>query len=142
VAEGNGAIFNDFKERVMKKEIDLVNDTIKVILVTGWTATVDGNLTYATFSGVTEESGTGYNVGGETLGSKTVTQDDTNNRAAFDGGDITWTGLNIGTPGHAVMYDDSHASDICVAYWELGTTATNGSDYKLSWHSNGIVLLT
>jgi hypothetical protein len=141
MAEGNGAIFNNAKEQMLLGLFHLSSDTIKVIMVTSWSPTVDGEIVLATFTGVTEESGTGYNVGGETLGSKAVTQDDTNNWGKFTGADITWTGLNIGTPGHAVMYSDTHASKAAIAYWELGR-ASNGSDYKIAWNANGIITLT
>jgi hypothetical protein len=39
------------------------------------------------------------------------------------------------------MYDDTHASDLLIAYWEL-TTASNGGDYTLQWNASGIILLT
>lgn len=142
MAEGDGYVFNDFKERVLLGEFDLVDDTINVALIdSGWSATVDGAaMTYATVSG-NELSGTGYTAKGDTITTPSVTQDDTNNRAAFDGDNASWTGLDAGTPATAVMFDDTHASDALIAYWEV-TTASNGSDYTLQWHANGIMLLT
>ena len=141
MAEGDGHIFNDFKERVLLGEVDLVDDIIKVALIdSGWSATVDGAVTYSTVSG-DELSGTGYTAGGETLGSPSVTQDDTNDRASFDANDVTWSGLDAGTPAVAFMYDDTHASDIGIGYWEV-TTPSNGGDYTLQWNANGIMLLT
>ena len=138
MAEGNGAVFNNAKELLLLKEIDLVDDELKMILVTGWTPTVDGEITYTTFAGVTEESGTGYTAGGATVASKTVTQDDANNVAYLDAVDVTWTGLSVGTPGYAVLYDNTHASKPAICYWEIGTTASNGSDYKLVFNASGI----
>jgi hypothetical protein len=140
MAEGDGAIYNNFKEQVMNGEFDLTDDTIKVGLVTGHSPDIDTHTQWSDVSG-DEESGTGYSAGGATLGSKAVTQDNDNDRGKFDAGDVTWSGLDVGTPSHAIMYDDTHASDLLIAYWEL-STASNGGDYTLQWHANGIILLT
>jgi len=144
MAEGDGVAYNNFKEQLLLGEIDLgadsTGDVIKVILVTAHTPNIDTHASYSDVSG-DEESGTGYVAGGETLTNQAVTQDNTNDRADFDADNVTWTGLDVGTPSHAIMYVDSHASDLLMAYWEV-TTASNGGDYTLQWHTNGILLLT
>lgn len=140
MAEGDGVLYNNFKEQVLEGEFDLLNDTLKVILVTGHTPNIDTHTSYSDVSG-DEVSGTGYTAGGATLASKTVEQDNTNDRGVFDAADVTWTGLDAGTPSHAILYDDTHASDLLVAYWEV-TTPSNGGNYTLQWNANGIVLLT
>ena len=140
MAEGDGAIYNNFKEQVMEGEFDLADDTIKVGLLASYTPDIDSHTQWSDVSG-TEESGTGYSAGGETLASKTVTQDDSNDRGVFDATDLTWSGLDVGTPAYAIMYDDTHASDLLIAYWELGR-ASNGGDYTLQWNASGIILLT
>lgn len=142
MAEGDGAIYNNFKEEVMEAAFNLASDTIKVILVTGYTPDIDTHSAY-TQTAITsvEETGTGYTAGGAALTSVTVTQDNTNDRGVFDAADLTWTGLDVGTPSHAIMYDDTHANDKLIAYWEI-TTASNGGDYTLQWHANGIITLT
>jgi len=142
MAEGNGHIYNNFKEQVLLGEIDLGNgaDTIKVILVTGHSLDIDGDASYADVSG-DEEAGAGYNAGGETLADQAISQDNANDRAKFDGTDVTWTGLDVGTPNYAIMYDGTHASKYLIGAWEI-TTASNGGDYTLTWSANGILLLT
>jgi hypothetical protein len=140
MAEGDGAIYNKFKERLLEGEIDLVDDTVKVGLVTGHSPDIDAHEDWADVSG-DEESGTGYTAGGETLGSKAVDFDSGTDTATFDGADVTWSGLDVGTPSHAIMYSDTHASDALIAYWEL-TTASNGGDYTLQWNASGIITLT
>jgi hypothetical protein len=140
MAEGDGYIYNNFKEQVMEGEFDLLSDVIKVGLVTGHVPNIDTHTTWADVSG-DEEAGAGYVAGGATLAGKAVTQDDANDRGKFDGDNVTWAGLDVGTPSHAIMYDSTHASNLLVAYWEV-TTASNGGDYTLQWHANGIILLT
>ena len=114
--------------------------TFKVMLVTGYTPNIDSHNGYSDVS-ASEETGTGYTAGGATLANKAVTKDATNDRAKFDADDVTWTGLNVGTPSHAILYDDTHASKTVVAYWEV-TTATNGGNYTLQFGANGVLLLT
>ncbi len=141
MAEGDGALYNEFKFRLLNGSYNLANgqDTIKVCLVTGHSPDIDAHDDYADVSG-DEESGTGYSAGGETLANQATSEDTTNDRGKFDGDDVTWSGLDVGTPSHAIMYDDT-VSDYLIAYWEL-TTASNGGDYTLQWHANGIILLT
>lgn len=150
MAEGDGFIYNNFKKALMEKQFNLASggDTIKVILVTGYTPDIDLHDNYPDVSGDEYGAGSGYTVGGETLAGQDVTQDDANDRAVFDATDLTWTALGAltpATPSHAIMYDDTIAApvaDLLIAYWVLGTTATNGGDYTLQWGANGIILLT
>lgn len=140
MAQGDGALYNEFKEELLLGNIDMDGHTFKVILVTGYTPNIDTHSALADVS-ANEESGTGYTAGGATLANKAVTKDTTNDRAKFDADDVTWTGLNVGTPSHGILYDDTHATDCLVAYWEV-TTATNGGNYTLQFGANGILLLT
>jgi len=140
MAQGDGALYNEFKEELLLGNIDMDGHTFKMILVTGYTPNIDSHNGYSDVS-AQEESGTGYTATGVTLSNKAVTKDTTNDRAKFDADDVTWTGLNVGTPSHSILYDDTHASDCLVAYWEV-TTPTNGGNYTLQFGANGIILLT
>jgi hypothetical protein len=140
MAQGDGALYNEFKEELLLGNIDMDGHTFKVVLVTGYTPNIDSHNGLSDVS-ANEESGTGYTAGGATLANKAVTKDTTNDRAKFDADDVTWNSLNVGTPSHAILYDDTHASDCLVAYWEV-TTATNGGNYTLQFGANGILLLT
>lgn len=124
-------------------------DVIKVILVSGYTPNIDAaHSVLLNVSASEYGAGLGYTVGGETLAGQSTTQDDTNDRGAFDGTDLTWTALGAlspATPSHTIMYDDTPTTpqaDPLIAYWEIGTTTTNGGDYTLQWGTNGIILLT
>lgn len=140
MAQGDGALYNEFKEELLLGNIDMDGHTFKVILVTGYTPNIDSHNGLSDVS-ASEESGTGYTAGGATLAGKAVTKDTVNDRAKFDADDVTWTGLHVGTPSHAILYDDTHASDCLVAYWEV-TTATNGGNYTLQFGANGVLILT
>lgn len=144
MAEGDGLIYNDFKEQVMcgVHDLDTAGNVLKAILVTGYSVDIDTHQVYADVSG-SEVTGTGYSAGGETLTGQTVTQDNTNDRGAFDGGNVTWNGLDAGTPNYAILYNDTPTTPAkpLIAAWEI-TTASNGGDYTLQWHTDGIILLT
>lgn len=142
MAEGDGTLYNNFKEQVLLGELDLGNgaDEIKVILVTGHTLDIDNDASYSDVSG-DEVSGTGYTAGGAVLANQAVAQDNTNDRASFDADDVIWSNLDAGTPNYTIIYDNTHASKYLIGAWEI-EKASNGGDYKLEWHINGILLLT
>jgi hypothetical protein len=148
MAEGNGAIYNNFKEQVMEGIFDLSTggDTLKMILVSGHTPNIDTHTVYADVSADEYGAGSGYTVGGETLTGQDVIQDNTNDRGEFDANDVPWTSLgplSPATPSHCILYDDTPISPVAplIAYWELGTTATNGGDYTLQFGA-AIIRLT
>lgn len=140
MAQGDGALYNEFKEELLKGTIDLDGDTCMVMLVTGYTPNIDSHNGYADVSSY-EVSGDGYTAGGAAVGSPAVTKDTENDRALFDGTDISWTGLDAGTPSHAIVYDDTHASKCLIGYWEV-TTPSNGGNYTLQFNAAGILALT
>jgi hypothetical protein len=151
MAEGDGAIYNNFKELVMEGTYNLASggDTLKLTLHTAYTPDIDTHLLWGTAGVSSTEYGTasGYTAGGKTLTSQDVTQDNTNDRGVFDAADVTWTSLGAlspATPSHTILWDDTPTSpaDPLIAYWVLGTTATNGGNYTIQWGTNGIILLT
>lgn len=151
MAEGDGVIYNNFKEQVMEGVFNLASggDTVKLTLHTGYTPDIDTHTVWGDTGVNSTEYGTasGYTAGGKTLASQDVTQDNTNDRGVFDADDVTWTSLGAlspATPSHAILRDDTPVSpaDPLILYWVLGITATNGGDYTLQFGANGILLLT
>ena len=139
--EGDIVAYNDFKEQLFKKVHDLVNDTVKVTLHTGYTPNIDTHQVWADISSTEYGSGAGYTAGGKTLANKSVTQDNTNDRALWDADDVTWTALgplSPATPSHAAIWNDTPTSpaDPLLDYILLGTTATNGGNYTLQWSTS------
>lgn len=143
MAEGNGAIYNRFKELVLSGGFDLSNggNTIKVGLVTGHTPNIDTHYLWSDVSGDEVADGS-YAAGGNTLAGQTVDLNSGSDRADFDATDLTFTALDGVTPSHAIMYaTTSTPVNTLIAYWEV-TTVANGGNYTLAWHANGIILLT
>jgi hypothetical protein len=133
-------IYNSFKKRLMQKDIDLVNDTIKVMLVTsGYTPDADA---HEFKSDVTNEvSGTGYTAGGAALTNKAVTQDNTDDEGVFDADDTVWADSSITARG-AVLYKDTGVATTSpiVYYIDFGSDKTTyGTDFKIQWNAEGIL---
>lgn len=123
--------------------IDLDTDTIKVALVSSsYTPSQDA---HDFFDDVTNEIiGTGYTAGGATLGSKTVTQDNTNNRATFDAADATWSSSTLTARG-AVIYKSTGTASTSplIAYIDFGSdVSTSDSTFTLTFNSDGILRLS
>ena len=151
MAEGNGAIYNNFKEQVMEGIFDLAAaaDAIQQTLHTSYTPDIDTHGLWGDTGVSTTEYGTasGYTAGGKTLANQDVTQDDTDDEGVFDADNPTWSALGAlspATPSHTLTWDNTPTSpaDPLICYFELGTTATNGGDYTLAYNSEGIINLT
>ncbi len=135
-------LYNKGKTEILKGGIDLLTDTIKAALVTSsYTPDKDAD---TFFDDVTNEvSGTGYTAGGKALANKTVTQDDTNDRAEFDADDATWTVATI-TARAAVVYKDTGtaSTSLLIAYIDFGQDySTLGEDFTVEWDTEGILYL-
>ena len=132
-------VYNSFKEQLLNGTFNLTSDTVKVALVaSSYTPNIDSHTAYSDLTN--EVSGTGYSAGGATLGSQTVTQDNTNDRGVFDGADTSWTTSTI-TARAAVLYD-STASKLLICYVDFGSDYTTvGGTLAITWSSSGILYL-
>ena len=143
MAEGDITVYNAYKTSLFDGDdfADLDTDTIKVALVSGYTPDIDLHDFWDDVS-ANEVSGTGYTAGGETL-TVTVSQDSTDDEGVFDALDVTWTGLDVGTPSHAIIYKDTGtpSTSPLICYMEIAT-ASNGGDYTISWNTEGILNAT
>ena len=130
-------IYNRFKANLMNKEVDLEADTVKVMLLSGGHSFTAAHNTIGQVA-VNEISGTGYTASGATLAGKAVTQAAT---TKFDGTDSAWTTATF-TTAHAVLYDDSVATDDLICSFDFGGNQTVSSGtFTIQWHSDGIITL-
>lgn len=138
MAEGDCTIMNNFKEGLLNKLYDLEADTIKIALYSVALASPDGAPAYS----VTNEIvASGYTAGGATLASKAVTQDDTNDLAKWDATSPTWSSLATATILAARIYDDTTTPKDVFCEFEIATNS-NGGDYTLDFHADGILTLS
>lgn len=147
MAQGDITFYNPFKKKLIDNDVDFAADTIKCSLHTGYTPNIDSHDNWDDVSATEYGTGSGYTAGGVTLGSKTVTVDTANDQADVDAADIVWTGLGPltpATPGHAIFWKDTGtpSTSALICYMELGTTATNGSNYTIALNAGGLFTLT
>ena len=144
-------VYNRAKKEIADGTMDLLTDTLKVMLVTS-TYVADPDHDFVDMGGAsdpidTELSGTGYQAGfaatgRKTLANKAIAEDDPNNRAEFDNTvDLTWTAINAGTAAAFIVYKHltSDAASVLIAYVDTGTglpTSPNSGDIEIQW-SNG-----
>ena len=149
MAEGDATVLNNFKEELITNgAVDLVNDTLKVVLLdTLYTITADGAAPgYATVDSH-EINPTGYNAGGCTLAGNAVTQRDSVDNVKFDGTDLTWANLGTDNIQSAIMYDETltattaNVADPLMIAWEIATNS-NGGNYTLQWGASGILVIS
>lgn len=131
--------YNEYYYRLGLGEIDLVDDTIKIALLTSsYTPDYD---THSNFDDLTNEvTGTGYTAGGATLASKTFTKDNTNNRGVFDASDVVWSTSTI-TARYGVIYKDTGtpATSTLIALLDFEQDEVSaGADFLITWHASGI----
>ena len=117
---------------------DTSADRFKVMLVTSSYSPNFG--THDFKADVTNEvSGTGYDAGGKSLSSVTLTQ--SSGTITFDAADVTWTSSTI-TARAAVVYDDSLTNDPLIAYIDFGADkSSSAGDFVLTFNASGIFTL-
>ena len=130
---------------VLRGDVDLPADTIKVALVTSaYTPNIDTHDYWDDVS-ANEAAGTGYTAGGATLANKTVTYDAANNRAIFDNTvDTVWSTATV-TARYAVIYKDTGTpgTSPLLGYVDFGQDeSANAGDFTIQWSADGILRLT
>ena len=117
---------------------DTTADRFKAMLVTSSYTPNFG--THEFKSDVTNEvSGTGYDAGGKSLTSVTLTQ--AGGTITFDAAALTWASSTITARG-AVVYDDSLTNDPLIAYIDFGADkSSSAGDFVLSFNASGIFTL-
>ena len=145
MAEGDITVYNDFKEQLFNKVHNLAaaGDTVQITLHTGYTPNIDTHQVWgdAGVSSTEYTTGSGYTADTKVLATKTVTQDNTNDRMLFDADDVVWTSLGPltpATPSHAIIRENS--TGILICYIVLGATATNGGNYTLQFNALPAIL--
>lgn len=143
---------NKFRQLLLQKAIDVVNDSgIKVLLYnTSYTPDKDHDFVSSITGGTSKEiSGTGYaagfgNSGRKALAGRVITRDDGADKVFFDANDPTWSAINAGTiAGAAVIKEVTSDSDSPIlGFLDPSDLVTNGGDVTLAFAADGIFPLT
>lgn len=145
-------VLNKAAADIADGSIDLLTDTLKVMLLkSGYVANRDDNVVdnggandaidhEITVAGYDEGWG---NAGRKTLASKTVAEDDANDRAVFDCADPSaWTLASGETIVAAAVIKEGVADDTTsriIAYLDITDTPTNGGTFTLVIDAAGII---
>ena len=132
----SSGIYNRFKAHIMKKLMDLVNDTIKVALYQNSFSFTATDTVYTATGELA--NGNGYTTGGAALANKSVTEGAT---AVFDGDDSAWAASTFSVY-HAVLYDQSPCNTLICAIDLGGVQTINNGTFTIQYASSGIIRLT
>lgn len=128
--------------KALSKEIDWLNDEIKIMLCTS--SYVPNQDTHVYLSHITGEvaAGNGYTTGGIVLSGKTMTYNDATNTTILDCNDVAWLTSSI-TARYAVVYDNTPATAEAkplLALVDFGENKTSISDeFRIIWNLSGAI---
>jgi hypothetical protein len=109
-----------FSENLAEKAHNLDSDVLKIAL----TNTAPNVATHTGLADITEiGAGNGYSAGGTDSTNSTSRSGAT---TSVVGVDVVFTasGGTIGPFRYAVLYNDTHASDALIGYWDYGSSVT------------------
>ena len=132
--------FNGTIERVWEAEIDIDSHTFKVALTNSAPTAANNDL-----SAITQiANGNGYTTGGTATTLSTSAQTSGTYKAVFT--DVVFTASgSMGPFRYAVLYDDTHANDALVAWWDYGSgvTLAAGETFTVDFDAtNGVIQST
>lgn len=134
------AVYNIFKLALANGGIDLLNDTIKVLLVDS--TYVPNISTHENVDDVLNEIiGTGYTIGGKELLNRTITVDTVNNRIVFDADDVSWPSASFIASG-AIVYKDTGdvSTSKLITYLDLfGDNVVVNNTFTVSFDITGVI---
>lgn len=141
-----GRLFgNGFFKAALNKEVDLLDDDIRVTLHTS-AYTPDQDVHDYADDLTSEVAATGgYTTGGVAITNDTLTYTAGTNKLVYDGDDAVWAGSTI-TARKAVVKDNTPATAATkplICYQESDTDIiSSGGEFRVQWAAAGIVEIT
>lgn len=141
-------VYNEAKNQILTGGIDFASDDIRVLLVMSNTTAgaEDDKDTISGFTTLDEYDGANYSR--QALANEAVNEKAANDRAEFDGDDVTFSSLGAGTRQcqAAIVYKHvtNDSDSIPIAYIDTGGFPFdgNGGDVTIQWNADGIVQAT
>lgn len=125
------------------KEINILSDTIKVMLTTV-SYTPDQDVDDYKNDVTNEVSGTGYTATGTPLTGVTFTYTAGTNTIMFDAADTSWTSSSI-TARTAVVYDSTPATDATrplILYQQSNADiVSTAGTFQITWNASGLMTI-
>ena len=145
MARGDLTVFEEFADQLGEEKHNFASDVLKVGIIDNTAAptAADATPTWGDYS-ANEVATTGnYTANGETIG--TVTWNEAAGVATLDGADVVISQSGTGfTDGYwAIIYNDTEATDMAIAYVDLGgPVSEQDGDVTISWNASGILTVT
>ena len=131
-------IYNQAKYDLMTKSMDLVNDTIKCMLLSGSHTFTATNTQYSDISTNELAASGNYSTGGATLSGKAVTKAATTYWSASN---TAWASATF-TAAYAVLYDTSDSNHLIACFDLGGNQSVSSGTFTIQWNASGIIALT
>lgn len=147
-------IFNRGKFRLASGALDwdgAAAGVIRVALASTAVVTPSADLNFVAdfFDSTNNVELTTTNYSRQDLASRTVTEDDTNDRVVFDAADNVWTSLGPATGGPTVrgvlVYervgadDSTPADDHLICWLDFADTTVNGQNFTVQYAAAGLI---
>jgi len=129
-------IYSCFKEDLMTKAVDLVNDTINVALYDNSHVFTATDTTYTTTNELATSGN--YTQGGVALSGKSVTAGTT---TKWDATDASWANGTF-TAYHAVLYDVTNGNSLIASIDFGGAKTVAAETFKIRWDNALNAILT
>jgi hypothetical protein len=136
------------RQLILEGTLNLKTDTLKYILLDS-TFVFDKDDEFVADISANEVSGTGYTGGyggggRKSVGTRTSGHNGTSHKAYIDADDVTWTAIDAGTIGAVGVIKETGGSDataIFIGAQDITDNTTNGGDWKLELHADGLFTL-
>ena len=138
-------IVNNAKGLFLRGDINILQDNIKVMLLTDQYIPDAVNHEMIDDVSADEISATGYTAGGKSLSGRHISEDGANLRAEFQANPTVWSITGTATARYAAVYKDNGTpgSSPLIAIIDFGSNKTaNNSDFNINWDSDGILQLS
>jgi hypothetical protein len=139
------AVYNIFKFIFSNGQVNLLTDTIKIMLVNSYSVDVD-NHNYVSDISAYEVNGTGYTSGGMNLVNKAIIRNDVNDRTQFSATNVQWDNSSITSTGAIIYKDISSDKTISplICYVDFGAIKQSvNTPFLIEWSAQqGIFYIT
>ena len=141
----SSVVYNVAKEKMGEGGFDPVNDTIHCLLLDALTTTPD-DPDHEFVADIVADEGADGTYSRQTLGTKTGTRNDTDDRWEFDCANIVYSSLagGFGTVLMAIIYTlvTNDAASWLISSHDIANTLPDGTDFTLIVGANGAVHIT
>lgn len=132
-------VFNTFKQFSLNGEFDLLNEEIRVVLLSA-APDIDSDTYYSDIIS-SEITAVGYDTSGIALTGNAVGILSGSNVAYFDADDVSWYNSTI-TASYAAIFQTMGPSTISklIGYLDFGgSVSSQNGEFSIQWNENGIL---